>query len=71
MLAFLVYAAETGSKTPFYILAGLFVVWALAIGGIGTTRPAFISGEGTARLVMAGSIVLAAATMAMAVVTSS
>ncbi|HEY4279340.1 MAG TPA: hypothetical protein VGM91_14040 [Conexibacter sp.] len=71
MLAFLVYAAETGNKTPFYIVGAIFVIWALAIGGIGTLRPSFASGAGSSRLIMAGTVVLALVTMAMAVVTSS
>jgi hypothetical protein len=71
MLAFLVYAAETGNKTSFYVVAGIFTVWAVALGGIGTARPAFISGAAQGRLVMAGSVILAAATIAMAIATSS
>ncbi len=75
MLAFLVFAAEGasdhGSKTAFYVAGGVLAAWAVLVGGIGVARPAFAQGEGTARLVMAGTAVLAAVTLAMAIVTSS
>lgn len=75
MHAFLVFAAEGaadhGSKTAFYVAGGILAAWAVLVGGIGVARPAFAEGEGTARLVMAGTAILAIATLAMAVVTSS
>lgn len=75
MLAFLVFAAEGaadhGSKTAFYVAGGALALWAVLVGGIGAMRPAFAEGEGTARAIMAGTVVLAALTIAMAVVTSS
>lgn len=75
MLAFLVFAAEGaadhGSKTAFYVAGGVLAAWAVLVGGIGVARPAFAEGEGTSRAIMAGTVVLAAVTIAMAVVTSS
>ena len=67
----LILAADEPSKIPFYIAGGLFVVWAVALAGVGLTRPAFpVDGRG-ARGVMAVSLVLAVASMATAVLTSS
>jgi hypothetical protein len=67
----LILAAEEPSKIPFYIAGGLLVVWALALAGAGLTRPAFPANERGARGIMAVSLVLALAAMAMAVITSS
>jgi hypothetical protein len=65
------HSAEHGSKTAFYIAAGALVCWAVLIGVIGVTRPAFPRGGGGARGVMLVSGALMAATMASAVITSS
>ena len=67
----LLLAADEPSKVPFYIAGGLLVVWALALAGIGLTRPAFPGNERGARGVMAVSLVLALLAMAMAVITSA
>ncbi|HKO28777.1 MAG TPA: hypothetical protein VJU80_15065 [Solirubrobacteraceae bacterium] len=67
----LILAADEPSKIPFYIAGGLFVVWALALAGVGLTRPAFPNHERGARGVMAVSLVLAVAAMATAVITSA
>jgi hypothetical protein len=67
----LILAASEPSKVPFYIAGGLLVVWALALAGVGLTRPAFPVNERGARGVMAVSLVLALLAMAMAVITSS
>jgi hypothetical protein len=64
-------AAEHGSKTPFYIAAGGFACWAVLVGVIGVTQPAFPRGAGGQRLVMAISGVLMVCAMATAVITSS
>lgn len=64
------HAPEEGSKTAFYIAAGVLAGWAVLVGVIGVTRPAFPRGEGAARGVMAISAVLVAAAMATAVLTS-
>jgi hypothetical protein len=67
----LLIAASEPSKVPFYIAGGALVIWALALAGIGLTRPAFPNGPRGARLVMAGSVVLMLLAMAMAVITSA
>ena len=67
----LILAADEPSKIPFYIAGGLFVVWALALAGVGLTRPAFPVNERGARGVMAVSLVLAVASMATGVITSA
>ena len=64
-------AASEPSKVPFYIAGGLLVVWALALAGVGLTRPAFPNNERGARGVMLVTAVLMVLAMAMAVVTSS
>ena len=67
----LILAADEPSKIPFYIAGGLLVVWALALAGVGLTRPAFPSYERGARGIMAVSLVRALLAMAMAVITSA
>jgi small neutral amino acid transporter SnatA (MarC family) len=70
--ALLVLAAEEAepSKAPFYIAGGLLAAWAVVLGAFGLSRPQFPFGETGARGVMAISVLLALATMAMAVVTA-
>ena len=65
------HSADEGSKTAFYVGAGLLASWAVLIGVIGVMRPAFPRGDGGARLVMLVSAVLVAGAMATAVITSS
>ena len=67
----LVLAAGEPSKVPFYIAGGLLVVWAVALAGIGLTRPAFPYNERGSRGVMAVSVVLMLLAMAMGVITSA
>jgi hypothetical protein len=67
----LILAAGEPSKVPFYIAGGILVIWALALAGVGLTRPAFPDNERGARAVMAVSAVLMLLAMAMAVVTSA
>ena len=67
----LLLAAGEPSKVPFYILGGVFVVWALALAAVGLTRPAFPYNQRGARGVMAVSAVLAVLAMAAAVLTSA
>ncbi len=72
MLPFILAAAEHAepSKTAFYLCAGAFAIWAVGLGVIGITRPAFPNGEGGGRVVMLVSVVLMAATTVPAVITS-
>ena len=62
--------SEEGSKTAFYIAGGGLAVWAVVIGALGVARPAFAEGEGTGRIVMGISVLLALTAMATAVLTS-
>jgi hypothetical protein len=74
MLSTLLVAAvehsEEGSKTAFYLAAGAFAAWAVLVGVIGVTRPAFPRGQGSARAVMLTSLVLMVATLATAIITA-
>jgi hypothetical protein len=67
----LLLAAGEPSKVPFYIAGGLLVIWALALAGVGLTRPAFPNNERGARGVMLVSVLLMLLAMAMAVITSA
>jgi hypothetical protein len=40
-MSLLLLATAESSKTPFYILGGALVVWALVLAGIGLRRPEF------------------------------
>ena len=65
-----VLAAEK-SKAPFYVCGGLLIAWALFISlGVGLRMPTFPSGLGQQRAVMAVSVVLVAAALSTAVITS-
>jgi hypothetical protein len=61
----LLIAAGEPSKVPLYIVGGLFVVWALALAGLGLTRPSFPYSARGQRLVMGTSAVLMVLTMAI------
>jgi hypothetical protein len=64
-------AGEEPNKTAFYILGGLLAAWAVVIAAIGIARhDDFPSSDGAARGVMGISVVLVAAAMVSAVVTS-
>jgi hypothetical protein len=71
LAAVLEHSSDEGSKTAFYVAAGLWACWAVVLGVIGITRPAFPQGNGGARVVMAVSGVLMVAAMASAVLTAS
>ena len=74
MLALLIFAQEAiedePSKTPFYILGGAAAVWAVALFAVGMRSRDFPGSAGAQRAVMAISVVLVAAAMASAVLTS-
>jgi len=69
-MGLLLLAADTASKTPYYLFAGVFACWAVALGVVGITRPAFPNGQAGGRIVMAISVLLMAGTMLSAVLTS-
>ncbi|MGH2915224.1 MAG: hypothetical protein ACRDMX_09565 [Solirubrobacteraceae bacterium] len=51
------------SKIPYFVLGGLLVVWAVALGWFGLKRPGWPDQRG-ARGVMAATAILAALTVA-------
>ena len=75
MYGFLVFAAEGaadhGSKTAFYVAGLVLAGFAVLIGAIGATRPAFAEREATGHAVIGVTVVLMIATLATAIITSS
>jgi hypothetical protein len=75
MLATIIHAAASAAEhvdhTPFYVAGGLLAAWAVAVGTLGILRPAVTDGDVGHRVIMGGTIVLAAVTLAMAVTTAS
>jgi hypothetical protein len=67
MLALTLAAVAHADKTAFYIGGGLLAAWAVALGFVGVTRPAFPQGVGGGRVVILVSVLLAAAAIATAV----
>ena len=63
-------AAAEPSKVPFYLLGGIFAIWAVVLAGVGLTRPSFPFGVLGQRLVMLISFALATAAVLSAVLTS-
>ena len=75
MLAALLLAAEAAekSKTPFYILAGLLILFGFGLGIVGSAAPRDVPvvGQGGARRVHGGlRVLLVAGTMVTAVLTA-
>ncbi len=69
LLAILAEASEP-SKTPFYIVGGVLAAYAVVLAAVGILKPDFPGGETGARGVMAFSVVLVAAAMAAAVIST-
>ena len=69
--ATLVLAAEAAepSKVPFYILGGALAAWAVVLGLVGLSRPAFPEG-GAERVVIGVTFLLMVGAMATAVITA-
>jgi Mn2+/Fe2+ NRAMP family transporter len=60
------------SRVPFYIAAGVLVLWALVLSFVlGLRKPNFPAGRPGERIVIAISVVLVLATASTAVLTSS
>lgn len=70
MSPLLIAAADSTSKTPFYVLGGLLAVWAVVVSALGINRPGFPSGRGAQGAVMGLSVLLVVAAMASAVAVS-
>jgi hypothetical protein len=72
-LSALVLAADAEvepSKTPFYILGGLLVLWAVALSGIGMSQATFPATATAKRGVIALTALLVIGAMATAVITA-
>jgi hypothetical protein len=68
--AVLTFAAEEGSKTPYYIAGAALAAFAVIISAIGIRgHDTFPGSAGAMRAVMALAVLLVAATMASAVLT--
>jgi hypothetical protein len=66
-----ILGAAAKSKVPFYIAGGLLVLWALFISlGVGLRKPDFPGSVAAQRGVIGITVVLVAAAMATAVITS-
>jgi hypothetical protein len=75
MLATIIFAIEHsanhGDKSAFYIAGAVLAGWAVIVGALGVLRPAVTDGDVSHRAIMGVTVVLAAVTMAMAIVTAS
>ena len=70
MLALITFAAEEGSKTPYYVAGIALAAFAVIVSAVGISRhETFPPSRGAARAVMGLAIVLVIATMASAVLT--
>jgi hypothetical protein len=69
-MSVLLLAAAESSKVPFYILGCVLVLWAVALAGIGLSRPDFPYSERGARRVMGISLVLIVLAIGAAILTS-
>jgi len=66
----LLAAGAEPSKTPFYIAGAVLVLWAVTLAGVGLARPAFPYGVRGQRGVITVSVILMAAAIATAILTS-
>ena len=62
--------AAAPSKVPFYIAGGILASWAVVVALIGITRPGFPGSKAARGGVIAASLLLMAATLSMAILTS-
>lgn len=65
------HSADHGSKTAFYVAAGVFAAWAVLVGAYGVMRETFPKSDGGVRTVTLVSVVLMLATLATAIITAS
>jgi ABC-type Na+ efflux pump permease subunit len=64
----LILASESEkSETPFFVVGVLFALWAVVLGVSGTRSETFVSGRGAMSAVIGVSVILAAASMALAI----
>jgi hypothetical protein len=69
-MSLLLLATAESSKTPFYILGGALVVWALVLAGIGLRRPEFPGDLRGQRGVIGVSLAMIVLAIAAAILTS-
>jgi hypothetical protein len=70
VLAFVLFAAEETSKTPYYVAAGALAAFAVIVSAIGIRRHgSFPPSKSAARAVMGLAALIVVATMASAVLT--
>jgi hypothetical protein len=70
LAAWITFAAEESSKTPYYVAGGALAAFAVIVSLIGIARhETFPGSKGAARAVMGLALVLVVATMASAVLT--
>ena len=70
LAAWITFAAEEGSKTPYYVAGSALAVFAVIISLVGISRhETFPGSAGAARAVMGLALILVLATMASAVLT--
>lgn len=65
------HSSDHGSKTAFYVAAGVFAGWAVLVGAYGVTRETFPRSDGGVRAVTLVSVVLMLATLFTAIITAS
>ena len=66
----LLLAASESSKVPFYICGGALALWAVALAGIGLSRPEFPHNAAGQRGVVGISFVLIVVAIGAAILTS-
>lgn len=71
VLATVLAAAEEAepNKTAFYVVGACLAVWAVLLGSIGIARPQFAASIGSARGIVALTVLLVAGCLAAAVLT--
>ena len=70
LAAWITFAADEASKTPFYVAGSALAAFAVVVSAIGISRhETFPGSPGGARIVMALALILVVATMASAVLT--
>ena len=70
LAAWITFAAEEGSKGPYYVAGIALAVFAVVVSAIGISRhETFPGSKGAARVVMGLAAILVVATMASAVLT--
>lgn len=59
------------TEIPFFVIGGIFALWALLVGGLGTAKATFPGGKGATAAICGVSVLLAAVAMTMIIVVTS